>query len=119
MPEEQFNLEVVCPKCGLGQQLGIAAFRGATPDMVETIKHIMEVERAQAVEQAKTARLLQAVRFLWYICGGMMVIAAMFYASGPELVSRWTAVVANLTGAVSTLVCAAWLVDLKIWTVRP
>lgn len=118
MSEETFNLEVVCPNCGLGQQLGIAAFRNSSPDMVETIKHIMEVERQQAIAQASVAKQLRAIRWLWYICGAAMVVAAMFYASGPELVTRWAAVVANLTGAVSTLACAAWLVDLKIWTVR-
>jgi hypothetical protein len=112
------NAEVVCPHCGTTHLLGIAGLTDPSPDTVETIKAIMAIEAKSARRRRELERSLIWIRFCWYFVAVLSAWAAFARVTGPEMISWPAAALANATTALVAFTAAAWVIDLKLWTIR-
>lgn len=112
------NIRVVCPVCGEAHDLGLAALRDAPDLTVELIQDLAAIEASASARAATSRSALRRTMYWWCIVGTASLAAAGGYFGSPDLVPKWSAVTANLTSAVVAFTAAAYVVDLKIWSLK-
>lgn len=96
----------------------VALRAGVSEDAIETIKDLAAIVARYDAQIARSRRVLRQIMYCWLLVGASALVAAGAYYSGSDLVTRWSAVAANLTTAVLAFTAAFWVVDLKIWRLK-
>lgn len=116
---EDPRFRIVCPACGEDHYMGLAALRDEPAATIELFDEIAKADAEANAAVACSARSLRRIRWLWILVAVLSCSAAGGYAGGADHLSKWWIVLANATTAITALTGAAFVVDLKIWSLRP
>lgn len=113
------TIRAVCPACGEAHLLSLVALRaGTSEDVIEAIKDLTAVMARYDAQIARNRRVLRQIMYCWLVVGTAALTAAGGYYGGSDLVTKWSAVAANLTTAVLAFTAAFWVIDLKVWSLK-
>lgn len=106
--------EGACPRCGAAMVFRMARSDDVPPEMAAALQQGM-IEHAAAEERnRRIVRDLKRLRVVFYLTAAAMVGSGVLYMNGNDMISKWFAVAASATSALSWFATATWVIDLGL-----